>query len=145
LQHGARVKFVMLKRFLRKLLARRTAALMMTALATAAAPAASDVVTRRASAQAAVVSNVPAQRAADYAAARRRDDFAAMQTYRPGYAFWQHVFVLPDHSIAYGSGIDGRLLAIFPTLSGEIPRSPTSSKVERLRPGRATGANRLRV
>jgi hypothetical protein len=115
LQHGARVKFVMLKRFLRKLMARRTAALMMTALATAAAPAASDVVTRRASAQAAVVSNVPAQRAADYAAARRRDDFAAMQTYRPGYAFWQHVFVLPDHSIAYGSGIDGRLLAIFPT------------------------------
>jgi hypothetical protein len=46
--------------------------------------------------------------------ARRRDDFSAMQTYRPGYGFWQHVFTLPDHSIAYGSGVDGRLLAIFP-------------------------------
>ena len=37
-----------------------------------------------------------------------------MQTFRPGYAFWQHVFMLPDHSIAFGSGVDGRLLAIFP-------------------------------
>jgi hypothetical protein len=46
--------------------------------------------------------------------ARRRADFAAMQTFRPGYAFWQHVFTLPDHTIAYGSGVNGRLLAIFP-------------------------------
>jgi hypothetical protein len=38
-----------------------------------------------------------------------------MQTFRPGYAFWQHVFALPDHSIAYGSSVDGRLLAIIPT------------------------------
>jgi hypothetical protein len=52
--------------------------------------------------------------AADYAAARSRDDFAAMQTFRPGYAFWQHVFMLPDHSIVYGSAVDGRLLATFP-------------------------------
>src|SRR6185436_20978214 len=60
---------------------------------------------------------VPAsdRHAADYVAERARDDFAAMQTFRPGYAFWQHVFILPDHSIAYGSGVDGRLLAFFPT------------------------------
>lgn len=95
---------------------RMTRALMIAALAIAGAPAASNVVTRRGSAHiAAVSSNVQARGAADYAAARRRDDFAAMQTYRPGYAFWQHVFILPDHSIAYGSGVDGRLLAIFPT------------------------------
>ena len=37
-----------------------------------------------------------------------------MQTFRPGYPFWQHVFTLPDHSIAFGSAVDGRLLAIFP-------------------------------
>ena len=46
--------------------------------------------------------------------ARRRADFAAMQTFRPGYAFWQHVFTIPDGSIAFGSAVDGRLLATFP-------------------------------
>jgi len=59
--------------------------------------------------------------AADVAAERRRDDFAAMQEYRPGYAFWQHVFTLPDHSIAFGSATDGRLLALFP-VKGEWTR-----------------------
>jgi len=59
--------------------------------------------------------------AADVAAARRRDDFAAMQEYRPGYPFWQHVFTLPDHSIAFGSATDGRLLALFPA-KGEWTR-----------------------
>ncbi len=47
--------------------------------------------------------------------ARRRADFAAMQAFRPGYAFWQHVFTIPDGSIAFGSAVDGRLLATFPT------------------------------
>ncbi len=46
--------------------------------------------------------------------ARFQDDLQAMQTYRPGYAFWQHVFRIPDGSIAYGSASDGRLLAVFP-------------------------------
>ena len=53
--------------------------------------------------------------AAEIVADRRQDDLAAMETFRPGFAFWQHVFVLPDHSIAYGSAIDGRLLVTFPT------------------------------
>jgi hypothetical protein len=55
------------------------------------------------------------RRAAEIAAARRQDDFAAMERFRPGYSFWRHVFVLPDHRIAYGSARDGRLLATFPT------------------------------
>jgi hypothetical protein len=59
--------------------------------------------------------------AADVAAERRRDDFAAMQAYRPGYPFWQHVFTLPDHSVAFGSARDGRLLALFP-VKGEWTR-----------------------
>ena len=37
-----------------------------------------------------------------------------MQAFRPGYAFWQHVFTIPDGSIAFGSAVDGRLLATFP-------------------------------
>ena len=62
--------------------------------------------------------------AADVAAARRRDDLAAMQEYRPGYPFWQHVFTLPDQSVAFGSATDGRLLALFPT-KGEWTRHAT--------------------
>src|SRR5262245_58970215 len=72
-------------------------------------------VTRSASAQ--VPATVPPQEPQSPESpidARRRADFDAMRTFRPGYAFWQHVFTLPDHSIAYGSGVNGRLLAIFP-------------------------------
>jgi hypothetical protein len=46
---------------------------------------------------------------------RRDDDFAALATYRPGYEFWRHIFSIPDGSIAFGSAVDGRLLAVFPT------------------------------
>ena len=63
--------------------------------------------------------------AADVAAERRREDFAAMQHYRPGYPFWQHVFTLPDRSIAFGSAADGRLLAIFPAKGDWTPRRVT--------------------
>jgi hypothetical protein len=42
-------------------------------------------------------------------------DLAAMAAFRPGYAFWQHIFTIPDGFIAYGSAVDGRLLAVFPT------------------------------
>src|SRR4051812_15875079 len=46
--------------------------------------------------------------------ARQRADFAAMRTFRPGYVFWRHVFTIPDGRIAFGSAVDGRLLATFP-------------------------------
>jgi hypothetical protein len=84
--------------------------------------ASSNVVTTRPVAKAAPRAPVASpQTAADIAATRRRDDFAAMQAYRPGYPFWQHVFTLPDHSIAFGSALDGRMLAIFPA-KGEWTR-----------------------
>jgi hypothetical protein len=54
------------------------------------------------------------QTAANPVEARQRADFAAMRTHRPGYAFWQHVFTMRDGRIAYGSAVDGRLLAVFP-------------------------------
>ena len=49
------------------------------------------------------------------AATRLENDLLALTRYRPGYAFWQHVFTIPDGSIAFGSATDGRLLAVFPT------------------------------
>ena len=42
-------------------------------------------------------------------------DFEAMQMHRPGYSFWQHVYSIPDGSVAFGSAEDGRLLGVFPT------------------------------
>jgi hypothetical protein len=52
--------------------------------------------------------------ASTHVAERQTDDVAALETFRPGYAFWQNVFTIPDGSIAYGSAVDGRLLAVFP-------------------------------
>lgn len=46
--------------------------------------------------------------------ARLHHDFVAMQIFRPGYAFWRHIFTIPDGAIAFGSAVDGRLLAVFP-------------------------------
>ena len=51
----------------------------------------------------------------EHTAARRHDDLAAMETFRPGFSFWQHIFTIPDGFIAFGSAVDGRLLAVFPT------------------------------
>jgi hypothetical protein len=52
--------------------------------------------------------------AAAHVGTRLADDYGAMKTFRPGYSFWQHIFTIPDGSIAFGSAIDGRLLAVFP-------------------------------
>jgi hypothetical protein len=60
----------------------------------------------------------PAASAADrvrgIAVSRAAGDLVALATHRPGYAFWRHVFAIPDGSVAYGSATDGRLLAVFP-------------------------------
>jgi len=57
----------------------------------------------------------PANLAREHSQERRSADLAALDKYRPGYPFWQHVFTIPDGHIAYGSAVDGRLLAVFPT------------------------------
>jgi len=41
-------------------------------------------------------------------------DLRSLGRYRPSYGFWQHIFLVPDGSIAYGSALDGRLLVTFP-------------------------------
>jgi hypothetical protein len=89
--------------------------LALVALAAAIPAAASKIGTNRASALVATASRIqPSNGSVDVVATRRRDDFDAMQRFRPGYPFWQHVFTLPDHWIAFGSTVDGRLLATFP-------------------------------
>jgi hypothetical protein len=42
-------------------------------------------------------------------------DLRAMERYRPGYAFWQHVFTVPDGSIIFASAADGHVLGIVPS------------------------------
>ena len=46
---------------------------------------------------------------------RFEKDQDAMQAHRPSYPFWQHLFTVPDGSIAFGSETTGRLLVTFPT------------------------------
>ena len=87
-------------------------ALVLVAMAAGIPVGAWNVITRRANAKAAVAQAPPAPESP--VEARRRADFAAMRAFRPGYAFWQHIFTMPDHSIAFGSAVDGRLLATFP-------------------------------
>lgn len=50
----------------------------------------------------------------EYIDARWAADLAAVETYRPSYPFWQHVFTIPDGRIIFGSAENGRLLADFP-------------------------------
>ena len=46
---------------------------------------------------------------------RLADDLRVLEDFRPGYSFWQHIFTIPDGSIAFGSAVDGRLLAVVPS------------------------------
>jgi hypothetical protein len=92
----------------------RISAAAVTLLAAGIAAATWTTVMRPLDAAAAPAPQPPERHAADYATARRREDFAAMKAFRPGYPFWQYVFIHPDHSIVYGSALDGRLLAAFP-------------------------------
>jgi hypothetical protein len=46
---------------------------------------------------------------------RVQADIHALESYRPGYQFWQQIFTIPDGSIVFGGANDGRLLAVFPS------------------------------
>jgi hypothetical protein len=50
-----------------------------------------------------------------FAHARFQADLETVQTFRPAYTFWQHIFTIPDGRIVFGSAKDGRLLATFPS------------------------------
>jgi hypothetical protein len=96
-------------------------AILILAVAITIPAAASNVVSSPVAIVAASEPATTALSAAAVAEQRRRDDFAAMEAHRPGYPFWQHVFTLPDHTVAFGSAKDGRLLALFP-VKGEWTR-----------------------
>jgi hypothetical protein len=96
---------------------KRTNGILALAVVCLAIPlAASNVMVRRPTAQGgATAAEIRApQTARDAVQARLRADISAMQAFRPGYPFWRHVFTIPDGSIAFGSAVDGRLLATFP-------------------------------
>ena len=76
--------------------------------------AASGVITRRPDATTPQAAVQAPQAEGDSVPARLRADIAAMEAFRPGYSFWRHIFTIPDGSIAFGSAVDGRLLATFP-------------------------------
>jgi hypothetical protein len=102
-------------RLLERLIGRRSTARFVTIAAAAlgiAVPA--WIVAARGATPTFPKTTPPGSDAAQIVEARRRADFAAMQTFRPGYEFWRYVFTLPDGSIAFGSAGDGRLLATFP-------------------------------
>jgi hypothetical protein len=91
------------------------AILAVTALSLSMPLAASSVIMRRSSEQPAVVPVYAPHAAHDVVQTRLRADVAAMQAFRPAYRFWRDVFTMRDGSIAFGSAVDGRLLATFPT------------------------------
>lgn len=66
--------------------------------------------------------NVDELRTAEIAHARLTADVMALQSFRPAYTFWRHIFAIPDGSIVFGSAADGRLLAVFPA-TGDWTRS----------------------
>jgi hypothetical protein len=99
---------------LKHIIRRRTTTFVVLAAVTVGIPVAAwNVVARRSTVKLVVEAAAPVKE--DPIEARRRADFDAMQAFRPGYPFWQHVFTIPDGSIAFGSAVDGRLLATFPT------------------------------
>ena len=88
----------------------------LAALAVFGPPTATQFVTPAVNAQAvgAVVIS-PAERSFwSYTQSRLQADFEAVQSFRPTYQFWQHIFTIPDGNIVFGSAEDGRLLATFP-------------------------------
>jgi hypothetical protein len=91
------------------------AILVLVWLSAALVGSAWGVAGRRADAQAgSPASALAADAARNPVEARRPADVAAMRTFRSGFAFWQHVFTIPDGSIAFGSDVDGHLIAVFP-------------------------------
>src|SRR5690349_2201717 len=59
-----------------------------------------------------------------YVRERMQGDVAALQSYRPGFTFWRHVFTVPDGAIVFASAADGHLIATLPA-SGDWQRDGT--------------------
>jgi len=62
-----------------------------------------------------LLGSAPAAETAPVAEARLQADLDVVRAFRPSYPFWQHIFTIPDGRIAFGSAVDGRLVATFPS------------------------------
>ena len=113
----------------------RTKALLAFAAVTLTIPlaASSVILLRPTPPPAATLATKVMQTAKDTVEARLRADVAAMHAFRPAYPFWRHVFAIPDGSIAFGSAVDGRLLATFPArgnwLKQAVWTDPTIARI----------------
>jgi hypothetical protein len=90
------------------------AALALASLCLAIPLSASNVIIREPGEQSAATAEATGSRI-NPVEERLRADLDAMRTFRPGYPFWRHIFTKRDGTIAFGSAVDGRLLAMFPT------------------------------
>lgn len=86
------------------------------------APAVKEAATR-------IANGAPPVTAAERADARHLADIQAMQQFRPGYMFWQHVFAIPDGSVVFGSAIDGRRIAVVRSRRG-LDRDAIAARLE---------------
>jgi hypothetical protein len=90
-------------------------ALALASLCLAIPLSASNIVSRDSTAAPAPAAAAPKLLTArETVDARVRADLDAMRALRPGYPFWRHIFTIRDGSVAFGSAVDGRLLATFP-------------------------------
>ncbi len=76
-----------------------------------------------------VVELPDADRIAFFSESRLKGDVLALERFRPGYGFWNHVFSRPDGSVVFGSAETGQLLASFPT-RGDWVREASWAKDE---------------
>jgi len=62
--------------------------------------------------------------------ARLQTDLEAIQTYRPGYPFWRHVFAIPDGQVVFRSAADGRRLDVVRRALSSDARESIASEIE---------------
>ena len=86
------------------------------AVAPAGAPARAEVPARVQPPEAAIEEDEPIPVTSfERTRVRLAADLEALDTFRPSYPFWQHIFTIPDGHVAFGSKTDGRLLVTFPS------------------------------
>ena len=85
------------------------------------APFSHQLITTKVDAQtrpAATAATPAEQSVQDYTQARLQADLAAVQTFRPSYPFWRHIFTIPDGRIIFGSAPERTLAGDFSSARG---------------------------
>ena len=104
--------------------------LVLTAAALAGVASRPGAVLDNTSVETAAVAGLSGNASASVRAeARHLADIAAMKQFRPGYAFWEHVFAIPDGSVVFGSAADGRRLTVVRSTRG-LDRDAIARRLE---------------